>query len=308
MSGGKSGFGKVGVLLGGWSSERDVSLNSGAAVLQALQSRGIDAHGVDVGRDICSVLQQSGFDRVFNILHGSGGEDGVIQGLLTVLGIPFTGSDVKASALAMDKLLSKRIWSSAGLATPAYLRLTAETDWQTVVDTLGLPLMVKPIGEGSSVGMSRVDALDQLEQAWRKASDFGEVFAEQWVTGEEYTVAILNDSALPAIRLQTTHKFYDYAAKYEVDDTQYHCPCGLGDAEEEALGKLALAAFRTLGASGWGRVDVMRDNNGKNWLIELNTVPGMTSHSLVPKAAQVAGMDFETLVVRVLETSGQTVA
>lgn len=296
-------FGKVAVLMGGWSAERSVSLQSGEAVMNGLLTAGIDAHAIDVGRDICRVMENAGFHRAFNILHGSGGEDGVIQGMLDVMEIPFTGSGVKASALAMDKLLSKRIWASAGLPTPAYMRLTADTDWPAVIKTLGLPLIVKPVEEGSSIGMNKVESLEGLQPAWQQASEFGEVFAEQWIDGDEYTVAILQGQSLPAIRLQTAHDFYDFAAKYEVDDTQYHCPCGLSDEEEALLGKLALSAFDMLGASGWGRVDVMRDAAGKNWLIELNTVPGMTSHSLVPKAAAVAGITFDELVKRVLETS-----
>lgn len=296
-------FGRVGVLMGGWSAERNISLQSGEAVVRGLMATGIDAHTIDVGRDICRVLEHGGFNRVFNILHGCGGEDGVIQGMLDVLEIPYTGSGVKASALAMDKLLSKRVWASAGLPTPAYMRLTADTDWTAVVEALGLPLIVKPVGEGSSIGMNKVESLDELQPAWQQADEFGEVFAEQWIDGDEYTVAILQGQSLPAIRLETAHDFYDFAAKYEADDTQYHCPCGLGEEPEAMLGKLALTAFDTLGASGWGRVDVMRDENGKNWLIELNTVPGMTSHSLVPKAAAVAGIAFDELVKRVLETS-----
>ncbi len=296
-------FGKVAVLMGGWSAEREVSLKSGAAVLAGLQARGIDVDGVDVDRKVCKVLMQGGYDRVFNILHGRGGEDGAIQGLLEVLDIPCTGSNTTASAIAMDKIISKRIWRSAGLPTPAFMRLTVDTDWQEVVRALGLPLIVKPVSEGSSIGMFKVEQADALPGAWEQASRYGEVFAEQWIAGEEYTVAILQEEALPVIRLQTPHEFYDFDAKYEADDTQYHCPCGLAPDQEASMQKLALAAFRTLGASGWGRVDIMRDSHGKDWLIELNTVPGMTSHSLVPKAAKAAGIGFDELTERILETS-----
>jgi len=296
-------FGKVAVLLGGWSSERSVSLQSGEAVMTALQASGVDAHAVDVDRDICSVLTNGNYDRVFNILHGTAGEDGAIQGMLEVMDIPFTGSGVKASALAMDKLQTKRIWRSAGLPTPVYLRLTFDTDWPAVIRTLGLPLIVKPVAEGSSVGMTKVTTAAELQPAWQAASEFGDVFAEQWIQGDEYTVAVLQSEALPAIRLQTPHDFYDFSAKYEADDTQYHCPCGLSQELEKALQKTALSAFNLLGASGWGRGDLMRDQDGKFWLIELNTIPGMTSHSLVPKSAKVAGIEFNELVLRILETS-----
>lgn len=296
-------FGKVAVLMGGWSAEREVSLMSGEAVLAGLLERGIDAHRIDVGRDICGKLEKADFQRVFNILHGAGGEDGAIQGLLEILDIPFTGSGVTASALTMDKLLTKRIWRSAGLATPMFMRLTADTDWAAVISALGLPLIVKPVSEGSSIGMVKVEREADLKSAWEKASQYGDVFAEQWISGEEYTVAILQGGSLPAIRLQTTHDFYDYDAKYVADDTQYHCPCGLQADQEEAMQKLALAAFNVLGAVGWGRVDIMRDGQAKDWLIELNTVPGMTSHSLVPKAAKVAGIEFAELTEKILETS-----
>ncbi|HID83466.1 MAG TPA: D-alanine--D-alanine ligase [Chromatiales bacterium] len=296
-------FGKVAVMMGGWSAEREVSLKSGEAVLSGLQARGIDAQGVDVGRNICQVLTESKFERVFNILHGTGGEDGAIQGLMEILNIPFTGSGVAASALTMDKLLTKRIWRSAGLPTPAFMRLTAETDWPAVVSALGLPLIVKPVSEGSSIGMYKIEQEAELKPAWEKASEYGAVFAEQWVAGEEYTVAILKGESLPIIRLETPHQFYDYDAKYAADDTQYFCPCGLSPEQEDSMQKLALMAFNTLGASGWGRVDIMRDAEGKDWLIEVNTVPGMTSHSLVPKAAKAAGIEFDELVERILETS-----
>ncbi len=297
-------FGRVAVLMGGWSRERPVSLRSGAAVLQALVEAGVDAHGVDVDRQVDRVLRAGGYDRVFNVLHGTGGEDGTIQGLLEVLGLPYTGSGVAASAVSMDKLLSKRIWRSAGLPTPPFLRLTADSDWARVADTLGLPLMVKPVSEGSSIGMTRVETVAELPAAWRRAAaGGGEVMAEAWVEGGEYTVAIVDGAALPVICVETPRGFYDYEAKYRADDTRYLCPCGLDADTEDAVQRLALSAFRTLGARGWGRVDVLRDGQGKFWLIELNTVPGMTDHSLVPKAAAAAGMDFTALVLRILATT-----
>ena len=297
-------FGRVAVLMGGWSSERPVSLRSGAAVLQALVEAGVDAHGVDVDRRVDRVLRDGGYDRVFNVLHGAGGEDGTIQGLLEVLGLPYTGSGVTASAVSMDKMLSKRIWRAAGLPTPPFMRLTADTDWGRVVKALGLPLMVKPVAEGSSIGMTRVDDAAALPAAWRHAAESGgEVMAEAWIEGGEYTVAILDGEALPVICVETPRGFYDYEAKYRADDTRYLCPCGLPAEAEDEVQRLALAAFRTLGARGWGRMDLLRDGDGKFWLIELNTVPGMTDHSLVPKAAAAAGMDFQALVLRILATT-----
>ncbi len=297
-------FGRVAVLMGGWSAEREISLQSGKAVLEALLAEGVDAVGIDVDRNIAARLAEGGFSRAFNILHGRGGEDGVIQGLLEVLDLPYTGSGVKASAIAMDKVMSKRLWSAQGLPTPAFMPLDADTEWSAVVEALGLPLIVKPACEGSSIGMSIVESEADLPAARRRASEQpGEAFAEQWIDGEEYTVTIIGDAALPAIRLETPHAFYDYAAKYQSDDTRYLCPCGLSAAEEQRLGELSLAAFRALGARGWGRVDLMRDKQGAFWLIELNTIPGMTTHSLAPKAARAAGMSFEQLVMRILSTS-----
>jgi D-alanine-D-alanine ligase len=296
-----SEFGKVAVLMGGLSAERPVSLKSGAAVLAALQRRGVDAHGVDVGRDIVPVLAQGGFDRAFIALHGRGGEDGVIQGLLESLGLPYTGSGVLGSALSMDKVRTKQLWQAVGLPTPAGADLHAGTRWDDVVKTLGLPLAVKPVREGSSIGTTRVERREQLEPAWRAAAQFDDrVMAEPWIQGPEYTVAILAGVALPVIRLETPRGFYDYNAKYEADDTRYHCPCGLDVAEEQRLQALALRAFESLGAYGWGRVDVMMDAHGNPWLLENNTAPGMTDHSLVPMAARAAGIDFDELVWRIL--------
>ncbi len=297
-------FGKVAVLMGGWSGEREVSLVSGAAVLDALRARGVDAQGVDVGRDICEQLRGGRYDRAFNVVHGTGGEDGVLQGVLEVLRIPYTGSGVTASALAMDKLLTKRIWRSAGLPTPNFMRLTPDSDLAAVVATLGLPVVVKPAAEGSSIGVSIVEDAADLAAAYAAAAEGGgEVFAEQYVQGDELTCGILDNEALPLIRVATAQRFYDYHAKYVSDDTQYFCPAGLSEADERDVRKLSLAAFRVLGAEGWGRIDCFRDRQGKVWLIELNTVPGMTSHSLVPKAARAAGIEFEELVLRILATS-----
>ena len=295
-------LGKVAVLMGGWSAEREVSLKSGAAVLNALLEQKVDAHKIDVQREsIFDDLKMGQFDRVFIILHGPGGEDGVIQSVLDVLQLPYTGSGVLASALAMDKLRSKELLQGAGLPTPAYMRLEETTDMSYVGATLGFPIMVKPTLEGSSIGMSKVAEEGSLQKAWRVASKFGDsVLAEQWVHGKEYTVAILGRTALPTIRLETKRDFYDYAAKYDDDDTQYHCPCGLNEEEESQIQRLALSAFDAVGAKGWGRVDVMSDEEGKPSVIEINTVPGMTSHSLVPMAAKAKGISFNELVFNIL--------
>ncbi|MCG5515075.1 MULTISPECIES: D-alanine--D-alanine ligase [unclassified Ectothiorhodospira] len=297
-------FGKVAVLMGGWSAEREVSLRSGAEVLKALRSADVDAHGVDVGRDILDVLARDRYDRAFIVLHGRGGEDGVIQGALEVLGLPYTGSGVAGSALGMDKLLTKRLWRGTGLPTPDFRVLEQGSDPQAIVDALGLPLIVKPALEGSSIGMSKVARLEALAQAQKTAARCGgPVFAERWVRGAEYTVAILDGQALPLIRLETPRAFYDYEAKYQSEDTRYHCPCELPAEEEERLRRLALDAFKAVSGEGWGRVDLMLDGQGGAWLIEVNTVPGMTDHSLVPMAARAAGLDFQALVVRILATT-----
>lgn len=297
-------FGKVAVLMGGWSAEREISLKSGNAVLAALQSAGVDAHGIDVRRDIAEVLERGRFDRAFVILHGRGGEDGVVQALLELLQIPYTGSGVLASALCMDKLMTKRVWEGAGLPTPAYQVLTDQTDWTSVSERLGLPLIVKPSLEGSSIGMTRVEQTSDLEGAWEDAAQYdAPVLAERWITGAEYTAAILGRKVLPLIRLETPRAFYDYEAKYVSDTTRYHCPCGLPPEGERAVQDLALRAFDTVGATGWGRVDLMMEEDGEPWLIEVNTVPGMTDHSLVPMAGRAGGISFQALVVKILETS-----
>ena len=300
----KARFGKVAVLMGGWGAEREVSLNSGAAVLAGLQAKGVDAHGIDADRNVLEVLKAEGFDRVFNILHGRGGEDGVLQGALELMQMPYTGCGVMASAISMNKLMTKRFWLGCGLKTPAFVILHDDTDFDAVVAELGLPLMVKPADEGSSVGMTKVVSAEQLPLAYQEARKHDSaVFVEQWVTGKEFTISIVGDQVLPVIRVETDSAFYDYEAKYKSDDTRYFCPCGLAPEAEADMQALAKQAFDVLGASGWGRIDLMQDEQGQAWLIELNTVPGMTSHSLVPKAAKAAGISFEDLVVKILETS-----
>jgi D-alanine-D-alanine ligase len=295
-------FGKVAVLMGGWSAEREVSLNSGDAVLTALLEKKIDAYKVDVKREsIFDDLKKGQFDRVFIILHGPGGEDGVIQSVLEILQLPYTGSGVLASALAMDKLRCKELLQGSGLPTPVYMKLEETTDMSYVGATLDFPIMVKPALEGSSIGMTKVEEETGLNKAWQVAAEYGDsVLAEQWIHGDEYTVAIVGQTALPVIRLETKRDFYDYAAKYIDDDTQYHCPCGLDAEEESQLQRLALSAFDAVGAKGWGRVDFMCNEDGKPSIIEINTVPGMTSHSLVPMAAKANGFSFADLVFNIL--------
>ena len=295
--------GKVVVLMGGHSAEREISLQSGAAVLRALQDCGVDARGVDAAEDVVAALQGIRPDRVFNMLHGRGGEDGSMQGLLQIMQIPCTGSGVMASAIAMDKLRSKQIWQAMGLPTPPYRRLDNEADLAKALQQPGLPMIVKPVLEGSSIGMSKVETESELAPAWRKARASGCVIAEQWIQGREFTAAVLHGEVLPMIELKTANRFYDYDAKYLSDETRYLCPTDLGAAREAELGRLIRQAFDAVGASGWGRVDFMLDENGQPWLIEINTVPGMTSHSLVPMAAREAGLDFNDLVLAILQTA-----
>jgi D-alanine-D-alanine ligase len=299
-------FGRVAVLMGGTSAEREVSLDSGRNVLEALRARGIDAQAVDGIPALVEALLAKKFDRVFNILHGNkgGGEDGTLQGLLEALKVPYTGSGVLGSALAMDKVRTKQVWLSLGLSTPRYVRLAKGANVQTAARELGLPVIVKPSSEGSSVGVSRVFNETDLDAAVELAARYpGELLMEQLIVGGEYTVGILGDVALPSIRIVPAGEYYDYHAKYLAEDTQYLCP-GLEDAAaEREMQALALAAFRAAGCTGWGRVDVMRDKAGNNYLLEVNTAPGMTSHSLVPKAARQVGIEFEDLCWRVLETS-----
>ena len=296
-----SEFGKVAVVYGGSSNERSVSLDSGAAVLQALQNQGVDATHFDPKNQDITELRQ--YDRVFNVLHGRGGEDGLLQGVLQWFNIPQTGSGILASALGMDKVRTKQLWQGCGLATAPFSLLTADTDWQQVVNTLGLPLIIKPVHEGSSIGMTKVNNLDELPAAYQTAVQCGDaVMAERWITGREFTIVIIDDEAYPVIRLEPADitNFYDFEAKYNRNDTSYYIPCGLSAADEKHLQDLSLAAFRAVDAKGWGRIDAMQDEAGNFWLLEINTVPGMTSHSLVPMAAKARGMDFESLCWHIL--------
>ncbi len=295
-------FGKVAVLLGGKSAEREVSLKSGHAVLAALKNRGVDAHPFDPAEQDMEELKKQGFDRAMISLHGRYGEDGTVQGALELMGIPYTGSGVMASALAMDKWRTKLIWQAAGIPTPRYALLDAQTDFAAVTRDLGLPLMVKPAGEGSSIGMSKVTAAEDLPRAYELAAKSDAlVFAEQFIEGMELTAAILGDRALPLIRLETPRTFYDYEAKYLADNTRYLCPCGLPAEQERQIQALALQAYRVVGCRGWARADVMLDKGGAPYFIEINTSPGMTDHSLVPMAARAAGLSFEDLVMAILE-------
>jgi D-alanine-D-alanine ligase len=298
-------FGKVAVLLGGDSTEREISLLSGNAVLEALTRRGVNAHAFDPEILPVGDLLSGGFDRVWIALHGPGGEDGAMQGALEWLGIPYTGSGVLASALTMDKLKTKRVVVGAGYVAPDYAVLSGPGDLEHALEHVGLPLMVKPASQGSSVGITKVKSAAELPDAYAEARAVDPiVFAEAFVTGDEYTVGILHDSGLPSIRIQPATEFYDYQAKYFRDDTQYHCPSGLDPDTEAELQEAALAAFRVTDCVGWGRVDFMRDGaSGKFYFIEINTTPGMTGHSLVPMAARQSGIDFDELVWRVLETS-----
>jgi len=296
-------FGKVAVLMGGLSAERDISLLTGKAVLDALLEKGVDADAIDAGKDVIEKLTEGNYDRVFIALHGRGGEDGQIQGVLETLSLPYTGSDVLGSALSMDKLRCKQLWQSEDLPTPEWKVLVAEKDLAHV-DELQLPVMIKPAHEGSSIGMSKVLQKPELQAAWKQAKQYDDlVLAEQFIDGDEYTVAILAGEALPVIKLETDNAFYDFDAKYESEQTRYLCPCGLSEKDEQQVQALALKAFNVAGASGWGRVDLMMDKQGAPWLIEVNTVPGMTSHSLVPMAAKAAGLDFPELVVKILATA-----
>ncbi len=298
-------FGKVAVLMGGWAAERSVSLKSGQAVLEGLLEQGVNAHKVDADRNVIDILRDEKFDHVFNILHGRGGEDGEVQGILEISQIPYTGCGVMASAISMDKLMTKRIWSGANLPTPAFEILTPQSDFNAVIGKLDLPLMVKPVQEGSSIGMTKVTKAEQLKPAYEKAAEFDDVvFAEQWVTGKEFTVAILGDQVLPPIQIVANTDFYDFDAKYESNETQYHCPCDLDSDKEDELKSLSKEAFQMLGGKGWGRVDLMQDTDEKFWLIEVNTTPGMTDHSLVPMAAKQHGLSFPELTVEILKTSG----
>ncbi|MEO7386668.1 MAG: D-alanine--D-alanine ligase [Gammaproteobacteria bacterium] len=297
-------FGRVVVLMGGDSAEREISLLTGAAALKALHNKGIQAEGLDAGQDLLAKLSAGRFDRVWIALHGRGGEDGTLQGLLSFLGLPFTGSGVLGSAIGMDKLRTKRLLQGAGLPTPRYCVIRNEADLADAGEQLGLPVMVKPSDEGSSIGMTKVERPEQMRAAWDLAAGFNcEVFAEEWVAGPEFTAAVLHDQVLPLVRIQTDGVFYDYQAKYFSDDTRYLCPCGLPAEQEQEIKDVARAAFEAVGARGWGRVDVMVSPQAGPLILEINTVPGMTSHSLVPMAAAAAGVGFDDLVWRILETS-----
>ena len=297
-------FGRVAVLFGGKSAEREVSLKSGNAVLSALQAGGVDAFGIDVGDDFLQRLASEKIDRAFIVLHGRGGEDGSMQGLLECAGIPYTGSGILASALAMDKLRTKRVWLSLGLPTPAHATLASEEDCHAAAAELGFPLFVKPAHEGSSIGMAKVADVEALIAAWKDASRYdSQVLVEQMIDGPEYTVAMLRGQVLPPIGLGTPHTFYDYDAKYLANDTQYRIPCGLSADKEAELKALTARACEAVGTQGWARADVMQDANGQFWLLEVNTVPGMTDHSLVPMAARAAGLDFQQLVLAILADS-----
>ena len=298
-------FGKTAVMLGGDSSEREISLLSGNAVLAALKRRGVDAHAFDPLSQPIQALRSEGFDRVWIALHGPGGEDGAMQGALEWIGMPYTGSGVLASALTMDKLKTKRVVVGAGYAAPEYAVLSKEADLPAALKLIGLPMMVKPASQGSSVGMTKVKAAEELPRAFAEARAIDPiVFAEAFVTGDEYTVSILQGEVLPSIRIVPATEFYDYQAKYFRNDTQYFCPSGLSQKDEAELQAAALATFKVTDCHGWGRVDFMRDRITKQFFfIEINTTPGMTDHSLVPMAARQAGIDFEELVWRVLETS-----
>jgi len=294
-------FGRVAVLMGGRSAEREISLKSGTAVLEALLCRGVDAAAVDVGADVLERLGEGRFDRAFLILHGRGGEDGTIQGALELLGLPYTGSGVMASAIGMDKYRSKLVWRGVGLPTPELVMLRSAEDLGGA-DALGYPLIIKPVHEGSSIGMTKVAGPAELEAAWQAARGYdAEVLAERWIAGIELTCAVLVGEALPLIRLETPHAFYDYQAKYFATTTRYHCPSGLAPEIEQRVQALALEAFQAVGARGWGRVDIMLDEVSEPWLIEINTAPGMTDHSLVPMAARARGISFDNLVWRILE-------
>lgn len=297
-------FGRVAVLLGGHSSEREVSLDTGTAVLAALHSRGVDAHAWDPAVQPMTGFAAAGFDRVWIALHGPGGEDGALQGFLQWLDIPYTGSGVMASAIAMDKVRSKHLFRAAGIPTPDYAVASNREESSVAAERLGFPLIVKPSGQGSSVGMSKIFERNELNAAVDTALTFGDVvLLETCITGDEFTVAVLQGRALPSIRIVTPRVFYDYRAKYESDRTEYICPGTQSSDEEAAYAELAVAAFVELGCSGWGRVDFMTDADGQPLVLEVNTVPGMTSHSLVPMAARRDGIDFDELCWRILETS-----
>ncbi|MGH8550269.1 MAG: D-alanine--D-alanine ligase [Methylococcales bacterium] len=297
-------FGTVAVAMGGSAAEREISLSSGQAVLAALQRKQVDAVGVDVGDSPFRAFSGRSFDRVFNIVHGRGGEDGVLQGFLEAMGVPYTGSGVLASAIAMDKIKTKLIWKAMGLPTPRWIVLQNDEDLLRCEQELGFPFIVKPAQEGSSIGMTKVINRDDLAGARQTAAEHGrDIIAEAWIAGREYTAGFLQDLRLPLIRLETPNNFYDFDAKYRSDSTRYHCPCGLEGSLEKELQELAAEACAAVAVTGWGRVDLFLDDQKNPWLIEVNTVPGMTDHSLIPMAAKAVGIGFDDLVWKILETS-----
>ena len=299
-----SKFGKVAVLMGGCSSERDISLASGSAVLNALTEMHVNASGIDVSVDVFERLRAENFERAFVALHGYLGEDGCIQGGLDVIGMPYSGCGVLASSICMNKWMTKMIWSGQGIPTPSFRVLGDSIDADSLVAELGLPMILKPASQGSSIGITKVNSKEEIMVAWQCAHDLeSTVIAEKWIDGQEYTAAILAGHALPLIRLETPRVFYDFDAKYHSDDTQYHCPCGLPEAQEMNIKEQSLLAFEVTSATGWGRVDLILDGEGQPWFLEINTVPGMTDHSLVPMAAKAEGMGFNELVIRILGTS-----
>jgi len=295
-------FGKVAVLMGGRSAEREVSLMSGAAVLEALRRRGVNAHAFDPAERALEDLKREEFSCAHIALHGRYGEDGTVQGALELMGIPYTGSGVMASALAMDKWRTKLVWLSAGIPTPRYRMLDKAIDWDAVAEDLGLPLIVKPVREGSTLGLSKVGSAGQLASAYVRAAKYDAlVIAEEFIAGQELTASILGNEALPLVRIEPAAEFYDYQAKYFSDETRYFCPSGIAPDEERRIQALGLDAYRILGCRGWGRVDVILTARNEPYFLEVNTSPGMTAHSLVPMAARAAGIEFDELVIRILE-------
>ena len=300
-------FGKVGVLMGGWSSERAISLKSGAAVLEALEESAVDAVAYDLQPATVSSLATASLDCAFIVMHGRGGEDGTLQGMLEILGVPYTGSGVLASALSMNKVISKQIWLNQGLPTPPFVIVDRRSDIADLSAQVGLPFALKPISEGSSIGVYKVESEGDFEDAKSTTMQVSEaIFAEAWIAGDEYAVTLLEDRILPPIRLQPSRTFYDYTAKYEDSGTRYHCPCGLPSQALEKLEDLCMRACQALGIKGWGRVDVIRDHDGQFWLLEVNTVPGLTRRSLVPMSAKAAGLDFRRLILKILATARGT--
>jgi D-alanine-D-alanine ligase len=297
-------YGKVAVLMGGESAEREVSLNSGNAVLAGLIRKGVDAHAVDVRHpEIITRLLQEKFDAAFIALHGPGDEDGAIQGLLEILRIPYTGSNLTASSIAMDKIASKRIWQALGYPVLPYEILNKGFDPKAVVAELGLPLAIKPVSQGSTVGVSKVTHIDELLPAYEKAAAFpGVVMAEPWIEGKEYTVGIVGNAILPSIYIKPAQAYYDYHAKYISDETQYFVPSGLTQEQEEYLGDITLKTYQAIGCSGWGRADFVQDNQGNFWILEMNTIPGLTDHSLVPMGVKALGLTFDDLILAILES------